>query len=501
MVTNVCEYLETTAKNYPYKTAIVEKDASISFHDLHSFAKSIATVLIKKKIQKQSVITFLPKSIKCVAAFAGIVDSGNFYTPVDISMPEARIDKIIKILNPSCVITSMQLRGKIEKAGFNGDTIIIEDVDVSDIEEQSIQLIRNKIIDTDPVYVLFTSGSTGEPKGVIITHRNIIDYIEWAVDACGIDESTVMGNQSPFHFDISTQDIYSCFKTAATLVIIPETYFMFPIKALEFIRENGINYLYWVPSAFINVSMKNSLNKVDISCVRKIIFGGEVMPVKHLKKWQENIPGLKVMNVYGPTEATVNITYYNVERSFDDSELLPLGYPCGNTELILLGEDNKRVTDPYIKGELCARGSGLSPGYWNNKEKTQEVFVQNPLNEFYNDIIYKTGDLAHYNDNGELVFDGRKDFQIKHMGYRIELGEIEANSLALPYISECCCVYDDNQRQIVLYLTDEVEQIKLMNDLKKRLPRYMLPNRVVFIKSMPHNHSGKIDRALLKELL
>ncbi len=236
----------------------MEKDASISFHDLHSFAKSIATVLIKKKIQKQSVITFLPKSIKCVAAFAGIVDSGNFYTPVDISMPEARIDKIIKILNPSCVITSMRLRGKIEKAGFNGDTIIIEDVDVSDIEEQSIQLIRNKIIDTDPVYVLFTSGSTGEPKGVIITHRNIIDYIEWAVDACGIDESTVMGNQSPFHFDISTQDIYSCFKTAATLVIIPETYFMFPIKALEFIRENGINYLYWVPSAFYKCIYENS---------------------------------------------------------------------------------------------------------------------------------------------------------------------------------------------------------------------------------------------------
>ena len=501
MIKNVGEYLEETAKRSPQKIAILEQNSRITFSALEKFAKAVATTIIKTGLSGQSVITFLPKSINCVAAFAGIVYSGNFYTPIDVSMPEARINKIINVLNPACVITNGKFSAIIKRTDFHGKIIMIEDIDKTEIDEIAIRAIRQNTIATDPVYILFTSGSTGEPKGVIINHRNIIDYIDWAVDACHIDEHTIMGNQSPFHFDISTQDIYSCFKTSATLAIIPESYFMFPVKALEFIREHNINYLYWVPSAFINVSMKDALDKVDISCVKRIIFGGEVMPVKHLKKWQESIPGLLAMNVYGPTEATVNITYYPIDREFGENELLPLGYPCGNTGLLILDDRNKRITEPLKKGELCVRGSCLSPGYWNNKEKTRKAFVQNPLNKFYQETIYRTGDLVHYNERYELVFDGRKDFQIKHMGYRIELGEIETAAMSFPDIPICCCLYDDKEKQIVLFVTGQIDSRKLIKDMKQVIPRYMLPNRIVSIETMPLNQSGKIDRVKLKEML
>ena len=295
--------------------------------------------------------------------------------------------------------------------------------------EESHELAE-KILDVDPVYTFFTSGSTGTPKGVIINNHNVIDYTDWAVKTFPINENTIMGNQSPFYFDISTQDIYTTLKTGATLGIIPPMYFAFPAKALQFINERKINFLYWVPSAFVSIANYDLLKSIPLNNVELIMFGGEVMPVKQLNYWKKYLPNLKtIANVYGPTEATVNCTYYIVDREFSDSEVLPLGKACENTGLLVLDEDNNIIDSSKVNelGELCVYGSSLSAGYWDDEEKTKEKYIDNPTNPYYKEKMYLTGDLVYYNERGELVFAGRKDFQIKHSGYRIELGEIESS--------------------------------------------------------------------------
>ena len=498
----VLDYLEKTARAFPDKAAIVDEHGSFSFACLRDNALSVAGC-IAKKLDNQArlpILVFMPKGKECVAAFMGIVYSGNIYTPLDIRFPFPKIQSVIDVLNPSLYVTDLKNAKTLTDNGVPVESVLIyEEIAESGNKLDAEKALRT-VIDTNPVYVFFTSGSTGLPKGVIITHRNIVDYIEWAVPVCGINESTVMGNQSPFYFDISTQDIYSCLKTSASLVIIPERFFSFPVQALQFIKDRNINYLYWVPSAFISVCAKNALAEVDISCVRQMIFGGEVMPVKYLRIWQKHIPGLKAMNVYGPTEATVNITHYPVDRQFEDDELLPLGMPCGNTELLVLDEDDNLISDAFTKGELCARGACLSPGYWRDKAKTGEAFVQNPVHSNYQDLIYRTGDIVHYNEKGELMFDGRKDFQIKHLGYRIELAEIEKAALSVEGVAAAIADYDKVRQQIVMfYNTGALEEKAIQTGIAALLPKYMVPKRYVKLNQIPYNDNGKIDRRKLRE--
>ena len=495
----ILHYLENTAVCYPTKPAVVDEKGQYTFSELRALAISIAARIQNRLDAKrhQPIMVYLPKGKECVAAFMGIVYSGNIYTPTDVRFPFPKVQSIIDVLNPVLYISDRKNTQTLQNNGIANEHILIyDDIETSDFD---VKKTLSKTIDTDPVYIFFTSGSTGIPKGVIINHRNIIDYIEWAVPACSINETTIIGNQSAFYFDISTQDIYSCIKTAATLVVIPERFFSFPIQVLKFIKEKNINYLYWVPSAFINVCSRDALYEVDISCVKQIIFGGEVMPVKYLKKWQKHIPGLQAMNVYGPTEATVNITAYQIDRDFGNDEILPLGMPCGNTDLIVIDDNNDLVTNPFIKGELCARGTCLSPGYWRNNTKTTEVFVQNPLHSNYHDIIYRTGDLVHYNGNGELVFDGRKDFQIKHLGYRIELGEIETAVSVIESVETVSADYDKTKQEIVLFYSGRIDEKELKVSLLKQLPKYMVPTKYVKLDSFPYNDNGKIDRKRLRE--
>jgi amino acid adenylation domain-containing protein len=497
----VLHYLEKTAAVYPDKTAIEDEYGVFTFAELRTKALSIAGYISKELSCKRHVpiLVYLPKGKECIATFLGIVYSGNIYTPTDVRFPFPKVKGIIDRLMPSLIITDEKNAEKLRNNGISGEMMLIYDRMVQYCGIFDVSKTLDAIIDIDPVYIFFTSGSTGIPKGVIITHQNIVDYIEWAVPACFIDNTTVMGNQSPFYFDISTQDIYACLKTAATLVIIPERFFSFPHKALEFIRDKKINYLYWVPTAFILICSRGALKEVDVTCVKQIIFGGEVMPVKHLRIWQENIPGLKAMNVYGPTEATVNITAYHVDREFGDDEILPLGWPCGNTELLVLDEDNHIITTSDISGELCARGVCLSPGYWNDHEKTDEVFVQNPLNQHYQERIYRTGDMVHYNGKEELVFDGRKDFQIKHLGYRIELAEIERAVMGISGISATVADYDKKAQQIVLfYVASNLTENDLQKSLISVIPKYMVPSIYYKLDNLPVNDNGKIDRKLLK---
>ena len=319
--------------------------------------------------------------------------------------------------------------------------------------------IRDRQLDTDPIYIVFTSGSTGVPKGVVACHRSVIDYIENLSEVLCFNENTRFANQTPLYFDACLKELYPTLKFGATTYIVPKSLFMFPIKLVEFLNEYKIN-------------------------------------TKQFKIWRETLPKARFVNLYGPTEATGMCCYFEVDREFELDEVVPIGRPFHNTEILLLDENNKLVEDGNV-GEICVRGTSLTLGYYNNFEKTSEVFVQNPINSRYPELIYKTGDLGKRNERGELIFVSRKDYQIKHMGHRIELGEIEVNVNMIEEISTSCAVYDKEKGKIVLYYIGELEPDKLVRILKDKLPRYMIPNKTEKLEQMPLTANGKIDRVFL----
>ena len=416
-------------------------------------------------------------------------------------MPQSRVDKILEVLKPEIVITTNKLKTNFEKFNFYGSYIIYEETICSEEDETAVKPYTEKIIDTDLLYVLFTSGSTGVPKGVSICHRSVIDYTDWVTETFNITQKDTFGNQAPFYFDNSILDIYSCMKTGATLNIIPKKLFFQPVPLLEYIKYNKINTIFWVPSALIVVSKLKAFRNVDLSdTLKRVLFCGEVMPNKQLNIWRKFLPNVTYANLYGPTEITDACTYYIVDREFSDDEPLPIGIPMSNTDILVLNDEDKLVTDDEV-GELCVRGTSLAMGYYNNPEKTRSAFVQNPLNKAVPEIIYRTGDLVRYNEYREIIYISRKDFQIKHLGHRIELGEIETAISSLEEVTLNCCLYDEKNQKIVLFVDAQVDRDYIKERIEKLVPEYMIPGKVIYLENMPINANGKIDRIKLKELM
>lgn len=498
MQTNVLEYLEKTVCRLPDKVAFANESEGLTFKQVYDKSRAIGSFLHKNNLYNKPVVVFMKKHPNTICAFFGVIYSGNYYVPLDEEMPRHRIELIFKTLKPQAIICDEDTREMVDSFDFDGNAYLYSEISRSQIDDDALSSIRTKQIDTDPIYIVFTSGSTGIPKGVMACHRSVIDYIEHLCDVLKFDEDTVFGNQTPLYFDACLKEVYPTLKYGATTYIIPKQLFMFPLKLVEFLNRFKINTVCWVVSALTMISNFRTFETVIPEHLRTIAFASEVFPIKQFNLWRAALPNARFINLYGPTEVTGICCYYEVDREFGLDETLPVGRPFKNTDIILLDENNK-VPEKGEQGEICVRGTCLTLGYYKNKEKTDEAFVQNPLNDLYPELIYRTGDIGKYNERGELVFLSRKDHQIKHMGHRIELGEIEVIVNMHPDVSTSCCIFDNDKKKIVLYYVGDVEAKDITAYIKEKLPRYMVPNTVKQLEAMPLTPNGKINRALLKE--
>lgn len=505
MIKNILQFLENTTDNFPNKVAFLEENRKITFNEFTDNAKKIGYSIYKNiQVTNSPVVIFIDKSINCLEAMMGVLYSGNFYSIIDTKSPSERFENIVNTLNPKAIITDNKNLKKLEKYDVNDtNVLILEDLVNVSPNIDVLKKIRDDQIDTDIMYVLFTSGSTGIPKGTVLTHKAVITYVQWVVETFDINENTIWGSQTPFYFSMSITDVFSTIASGATLCIIPKMYFSFPIKLVEFLNKNKVNTIYWVPSALCIVANLNILETEKFDYLNKILFAGEVMPVKQLNMWRKSLPNAMFANLFGPTETTDICSYYIVDRKFKNDESIPIGKHCDNCNLIIVDKNNKEIKpdDTKSSGELLVRGSFLASGYYKNQEKTKEVFVQNPVNNNYNEIVYRTGDIVKYNEKGEIIYLSRKDYQIKHMGYRIELGEVEKNVYGIDEVVLCACVYDEKNEKIVLFYQGDIDKDELATKLNQKLLPYMLPNVYVKLDKMPYNMNGKIDRKKLKTMI
>ncbi|EAI7983683.1 amino acid adenylation domain-containing protein [Campylobacter coli] len=503
MTTHIYNFLEKSLIKFSEKTAFVEPFAKerkeITYKDFDLFSKKLASEILKTlkndNPTQAPVLIILPKGIDCLISFFGVALSGNFYTLLDEKSPKERVEKVIEVLKPKLFITSKDLK-------FNLDlpTLYTQDFESFNIDESLIKNAKEKHIDTNLLYVLFTSGSTGIPKGVSIAHKSVIDYAFHFCEAFEVDENEIIANQAPLYVDASLPDILATIKPSATLHLIPNHLFAFPNKILDYLEQEKITMIFWKPTVLIYfIKDQDNLKNYPLKNLNKILIGGEIMPIKQLNIWRKHLPNALFANCYGPTEITDVCCYYILDREFSENEILPIGKAYKNTELLVFDENMNFISPKQIgvKGELFVRGTSLSLGYYNDKEKTKQAFIQNPLHDNYLDLLYKTGDIVSYNEFGELLCYGRNDNRIKFMGHRIELGEIESVINSHSKIILCACIF--KEKIICFYESDEELDFKAF--LKDKLPSYMIPKHFIKIEKFKLNQNSKIDRKALHELI
>ena len=525
MVSLLHEYVTRSAEKDPTRAAVVMGEERLTYGELDAASNQLARVLLEHGCRRGDRVCVL--SQKSPAAILGMVatlKADSAYVPIDVASPAARVERILTSAEPRLILASPSAAALVADLAATGASrrdgaIVLLEEPLGDERFEYVATpadwasrpsgpLSYAAVPDDLAHILFTSGSTGVPKGVMITHSNVLAFIEWATAYFGIKASDRISCHPPLHFDMSTFDIYGSFSKGAELHLVPPDAALVPDKLAALIREAQLTQWFSVPAVFNYMAKFGVVREDSLASLERVIWCGEVLPTPTLVHWMERLPSARFTNLYGPTEATIASSCYTVpELPSSKTAAVPIGRACGGEELAVLGPDMRAAAADEI-ADLYIGGVGLSPGYWRDQVKTDAAFVAHPSSANPRARLYRTGDLARIGKDGLIYFVGRADAQVKSRGYRIELGEIEAALNGVEVLKESavvgvelggfegttiCCAYSPATKQ-------DVTAASLRSRLSRSLPVYMLPSRWLAFDDLPKNVNGKIDRRRLKEL-
>jgi amino acid adenylation domain-containing protein len=492
MQNSVLQWLNNAAELYGSKVIFNDTKCKLTFDEFNNLTKAIGSFLLDYISSNEPVAVMCSRNVYAPACYLGVTRGGGIYAPIDGTMPKNRINKMLSVINSKYMIVDKENYTTALELNFHGDIFLLEDIISANVRDEDLTIVEKAITGTTPLYIIFTSGSTGVPKGVVTSHYSLMCYIEDFCECVKINKDTVLGNQSPLDYIASIRDIFIPIKTGASTVIIPKNEFALPVKLFDTLNEYKVTTLCWsVAGMEIPVKLK-AFNSLKPLYLKNIVFSGSVMSGKCLKVWQQNLPDVQFINQYGPTEATASCTYYKVKENVNDNTVLPIGKPYKNYKVFLLNKDNT-LTENGEVGEICVSGPCVALGYYGNLDLTNKSFIQNPLNNSYKEIIYKTGDLGRLAPNGNLEYIGRLDRQIKHMGHRIELEEIEKIASELQGVVHTAAIYDKEKSILCLFYTGSPKIKDVIIYFRKTVPAFMVPRKVIKLESMPLLPNGKTD--------
>jgi amino acid adenylation domain-containing protein len=512
--------LEASAEARPDAIAVADGGRSVAYRELDEQANALAGLLVESGVRPgERVALYLDKSIESVVAIYGILKAGAAYVPLDPQAPIARLAYILRDAAVTVLVSGVEKSAAwsgLQSEGAPVETLVVLNGAGPIEAPAALRLVttdelatrRRTRTDVSPIeddlaYILYTSGSTGVPKGVMLSHRNCLAFVEWAAEEFAVSSDDRLSSHAPLHFDLSTLDLFAAALAGATVVLVPPQASVFPSEVRRFIEENEITVWYSVPSVLTMLSLRGGLGPGDCPRLRTVLFAGEVFPTKHLRRLMNQLPHVRFANLFGPTETNV-CTWWEVPPLPEDmTEAIPIGRAIANVEVFAVTDEGLRAA-PGEVGELCVRGATVMQGYLGDPEKSRSRLVPNPLDDLLAQPVYRTGDLVVEQDDGVLRFLGRRDSQVKSRGYRIELGDVETAISAHDAVEECAVVAipDElvtNRLTAFVVTLGDVSAIELASFCAARVPEHMIPESFQLRRELPRTSTGKIDRRSLAE--
>jgi amino acid adenylation domain-containing protein len=527
----VNQLLEASARRAPDAPAVLDGERTVTYGELDTRANQLANALLELGVrQGDRVALYLDKSIESLIAVYGALKAGAAYVPLDPAAPPVRVGGIAADAGARVLVTGVEKQDAWEtvcegtpelewlvvlnEAEAHAPTSPGSDQPLSipqglrslgaaDLAGFDVTAPVRPTVDSDLAYILYTSGSTGVPKGVMLTHRNCLGFVRWAAEEFAVSPQDRLSSHAPLHFDLSTFDLFAAALAGAAVVLVPAQVSTFPSQVRSFIETAGITVWYSVPSILTMLVLRGGLEPGALPSLRTILFAGEVFPTRHLRHLTELLPHVRFANLYGPTETNV-CTWWEVKAlAADNDEAIPIGRAIDNVDVFAVTDEGRRAA-PGEVGELYVRGCTVMQGYLGDPEKTASRLGPNPFGGVLEQPVYRTGDLVQESPDGSYRFLGRRDEQIKSRGYRIELGDIEATLHAHPAVIECAVVAipDElitNRLEAYVSTRTEVSSGELASFCSERIPSYMIPAAFTFRDALPRASTGKVDRRALAE--